>query len=86
MKRLLLAAVAACGLLAGCATWQVRVEGHVWQPIYPATCVDAGVVALYWTEFGWPAGLMITPLALLDLPFSLVSDTVCLPYDLVVWE
>jgi uncharacterized protein YceK len=71
----------------GCGTYMARcteVDVDVWGDLYPATQVDfftaAGVVA-------YDAPIAIIPAvwvcSLVDLPFSLATDTLLLPYDVI---
>jgi uncharacterized protein YceK len=67
-------------LTSGCATVcrgriKAQKEGG---PLYPATEADAKAFIS-----GEPR---VMPFAVLDLPFSLVFDTICLPYDLLMME
>lgn len=70
----------------GCATYGVRFDDST-QPTkrpYPATRVDCETVSFLCTEFDF--GFFISLPVIVDLPFSLVSDTVCLPYDLITMK
>lgn len=78
---------AALLLLSGCATAVMRgTEGSYGETLYPATQMDLEGAAYLCEdrrhggdEFHWLAVLPV-----LDMPFSLVSDTVLLPVDLAV--
>ena len=80
-----LAASVVLGCSCGCASMIVRVvDPEFGDQVYPATCLDAAGVAyltddLYNKGDEWH-GLVLLPL--IDLPFSLVTDTVLLPVDL----
>jgi uncharacterized protein YceK len=91
MKRMCIAAVVMATLaLAGCGTIAARTSGAN-ERIYPATSIDALCIrtgggnwendnpSLSSQIVGW--GIM-TPFWILDFPFSLVSDTVMLPFDI----
>ena len=79
--------------MTGCATVAARSSQHGEKQtsgVYPATRMDAGMIA---TPFDpdakdEPAGRRWgrCGLGLIDLPVSLISDTVCLPYDLLADE
>lgn len=81
------AAVLALLLLSGCATIVTRcTEASYGDELYPATQMDLEGAAYLCEdqrhggdEFHWLAVLPV-----LDMPFSLVSDTVLLPVDLAV--
>lgn len=67
----------------GCASYGVRFDDSA-QPTkrpYPATRVDCEAVSFLCTEFD--LGFLIALPVMVDIPFSLVSDTVCLPYDMI---
>jgi uncharacterized protein YceK len=51
--------------------------------IYPASVLDAGAGYAVFTGEIHPIFL---PCVLIDLPFSLVFDTLLLPYDVIVWD
>ena len=81
-------------LSSGCGTFVERfpLDSHPKPPIcYPATCFDGQLIAgpfipdNYETS-GFPklAGCML--IGIVDLPISLAIDTVCIPYDIYVWE
>lgn len=79
-----------CLLLAlsgtGCATYATRLErdGATYLKPYPATLLDVGTAWYMTTE--WDLGFLWFVPMMADLPFSLVSDTVCLPYDLITMK
>lgn len=79
-----------CLLLAlsgtGCASYGVRFDdGNTpTKRPYPATRIDCETVSFLCTEFD--LGFIIALPMMVDLPFSLVSDTVCLPYDLIAMK
>jgi uncharacterized protein YceK len=77
--------------LTGCGTIATRVGGGGRDASYPATKADAYVIStgggIYAAGdcnnglgpvMGW---LVIVPLHIVDLPVSLVTDTICLPFD-----
>lgn len=73
-------------LLQGCASvarFNVDYEEIIInQGVYPATKSDLGIFSASQEEH-WGSGLakMLTPFAIIDIPFSLITDTVMLPYD-----
>ncbi len=80
-------------LQVGCATVLVRSSKHEITPgPYPATRYDGRFIANGFTSDtrnGWTGDRMrardrvaILLLGLLDMPFSLVTDTLCLPVDI----
>ncbi|NCC49876.1 MAG: YceK/YidQ family lipoprotein [Spartobacteria bacterium] len=84
-------------LVTGCATVIVRSSPHEIAPgPYPATRFDLAFTKEYvsrdtrnaWTgdsvRFRDRAGVLT--LCVLDIPFSLVTDTVLLPVDLFTWD
>lgn len=84
--------LAGCGTIAGRQYPSLRAEPS--SPYYPATIMDGYVILLGTaglTSSGSrpdqipsrTAGLVMIPLGVLDLPFSLVTDTLLLPADLV---
>ncbi len=85
-----MAIFAAC---AGCASIAARSTTDVHRPhpkfVYPGTQIDAQWVVSPFDEKGQTSGIyagFAWPLAvagIVDFPFSLVLDTICLPYD--VW-
>lgn len=96
MKKLgrlaLVAALLACA--SGCASWMAKTSRKTDHPryVYPGTQMDlagmaGGVVILFGPAdpFGFmprSLGPFMFALTLVDLPFSLACDTICLPYDL----
>lgn len=84
-------------LQVGCATVLVRSSKHEITPgPYPATRYDGRFIANGFTSDtrnGWTGDRMrvrdrvaILFLGLLDMPFSLVTDTLCLPVDIFADE
>ena len=83
---------------SGCATTTCRIPGvnltgAVKEDLaagpYPAVQMNAGLVGFCATEGGGGStGLMILVSleTLLDLPFSFLFDTLCLPYDLWIYS
>ena len=86
-KTLFTTMLAGAMLLGGCATYEVRFadESTDFLKPFPATIFDAGTVAFMSDEWGFCGFLLALPYVV-DLPFSLVSDTVCLPYDLATMK
>lgn len=81
-------------LQLGCAIVLVRSSKHEMTPgPYPATRYDGRFIANGFTSDtrnGWTGDRMRTRdrvailfLGLIDMPFSLVTDTLCLPSDLI---
>lgn len=84
MKRFL-TFVLLVSLLSGCATYQTRLaddRGSSPQ-YYPATKADWEAIT-YLCE--WEFGFLIALPVCLDLPPSIVCDTVCLPADCWTWK
>ena len=95
MLRLLALAFGAC-LFAGCASFMAHNDYMTGEsqeppiPVYPGTVMDCGgivvgvtapVVAPFSEEIAvWH--VVFAPLALIDLPFSFVMDTLYLPSDI----
>ena len=82
--------IISCMLLNSCATHAVRVEDNKDVGIYPATYRDSAIIILSVTDaqiFGEPiyqTGLRPLMIAgsIIDLPVSLVTDTIFLPHDI----
>jgi len=66
-------------LASGCATIAVRFEGQrdKFPNVYPSTFSDVYEIHMICDYGWWYLGLPIV----FDIPVSLVTDTVCLPYD-----
>ena len=86
MKRFFIFATISAGTLLlgnGCASSVcigARIsDGNPQGEIFPATRMDAHVMGGLWDAGSW--AILIEPFALLDMPFSLVTDTLVLPYD-----
>ena len=82
MKTIL--AILILAMCCGCATYQVRFEGTDQSGYYPAMREDCRAIS-YFGDQSWD-GLFATlfaPCIILDMPFSIVSDTILLPCDLV---
>lgn len=71
MKRIFLLGVAAM-MLSGCGTILGRHDGAYAGGVYPATQFD-------WRAMTCSCGF--PPVFILDLPFSIVSDTIMIPWD-----
>lgn len=75
-------------ILQGCATavsLKPRLNGADY-PLYPATVIDAGFMiesAKGNSKIFPKPNYLVTVAACIDLPFSLIFDTVFLPYDLL---
>jgi uncharacterized protein YceK len=76
-------------LCSGCGTILVRTgaAADVKRP-YPATRVDAQVVSVWGEEhnsgdIGQEYFRLASPFFLVDFPVSLITDTLCLPWDLL---
>ncbi len=56
------------------------------EGIYPGVRCNAATLNAVWTKAD-PADsggrLFWTPILVVDLPFSIVADTICLPYDVL---
>ena len=77
-KLLALAAIVASVLFLGCATYDVRFGSTEMKKPYPAVRADWDAATYLLVEWSSPLSIF----TLIDIPFSFVSDTVCLPYDL----
>ena len=84
-------------LNAGCATIVIRtdISGSKPKGLYPATRADVtgtirycrGELDLFWSDAGSSRPNIIEKIlwatfATIDLPISIVTDTVCLPWDI----
>ena len=78
-----------CLCLSGCGTVLMREYPSLRAdefPYYPATCYDVSNIAeggaFYTTDrvIGW---LVIVPIHVIDLPISLVTDTLLFPADYI---
>jgi uncharacterized protein YceK len=67
------------GLLSGCAAISARIDDVGGGGPYIGVRGD-GYALAHPGESGDP---LLVPFCILDLPFSFVVDTLCLPYDLV---
>ena len=75
--------------LVGCSSLDHRIDGprYVYNPtVYPGLQEDLAMIKVstqgpkdWWMQEIWPLALTV---AVVDLPFSLGFDTICLPYDL----
>jgi uncharacterized protein YceK len=80
--------------LTGCGTFVARsgMLAAIGGPprYYPATCLDATIlvdlVVPEKTSGGFPVRLGRSCLGLLDMPISLVTDTLWLPFDIWAYE
>lgn len=75
---------ASIGLLSGCSTFAETFSENPHCPgslVYCGTRVDAYLISVATDE---DAGILraFWPIALIDLPFSVVADTLILPYTL----
>lgn len=74
-------------LLSGCATCYTRISKaspKVDEHLYPASRVDIGAIGMLCTFEELHGMWLLAPLPAVDLIPSVVTDTVCLPYD--VWK
>jgi uncharacterized protein YceK len=97
MKNIVTFLVLVC-LCSGCATATCRIPGvnltgavreDMAAGPYPAVQMNAGIVGFCATEGGGGGTGWMTVLSLgtmIDLPFSFVFDTLCLPYDLWMYH
>jgi len=80
-----------CLLISGCLSIGYRTDDDsgriVAEGIYPGVRVNTSTLYTVWT---YPVDsestsyrIFWTPILLVDLPFSAIVDTVCLPYDLL---
>jgi len=99
MKKIILNILIAVLLvnLSGCATSETRFDDYDSQltGIYPATVMNGAFIATCFTEDGVPFmtgsinGFLIFPILLgntIDLPISITSDTLFLPWDIYRWN
>ncbi len=75
MKTVLLPLVTGCAFLStgGCSSVMTHTGGH--QGYYPGTRADVTMIGS--DDTSWA----MTPLLIIDLPFSALLDTLLLPYD-----
>jgi uncharacterized protein YceK len=75
MKSVLLPIVTGCAFLSvsGCSSVMSHTGGH--QGYYPGTRADVSMISS--DDTSWA----MTPLLIVDLPFSALLDTLLLPYD-----
>ncbi|MDN5681457.1 MAG: YceK/YidQ family lipoprotein [Ewingella sp.] len=75
MKSVLLPLVTGCAFLSvsGCSSVMSHTGGH--QGYYPGTRADVSMISS--DDTSWA----MTPLLIVDLPFSALLDTLLLPYD-----
>lgn len=75
MKSVLLPLVTGCAFLSvsGCSSVMSHTGGH--QGYYPGTRADVSMISS--DDTSWA----MTPLLIIDLPFSALLDTLLLPYD-----
>jgi|YelNatPaOPRAMG01_1025707.scaffolds.fasta_scaffold28856_1 uncharacterized protein YceK len=95
MKRILLSSTLAVAvtMCSGCATMLTRDGGFPWMErhkrtaVYPAVCANGrfAVSPAVRDPEKWPGVLLTTPLACVDLPFSVLFDTILLPTDIAEW-
>lgn len=91
MKNLIQIAVliSLAAMETGCGTILARSDGGVWDSprLYPATQVNAEFLGVIGEEpnsgdIGQQLACAVSPLFLLDLPISIATDTLCLPFDI----
>jgi uncharacterized protein YceK len=73
--------VAMLTLCSGCGTILAHVDGSVTGPYSGVRC-DSHLIASVGKEHDMPVFPWIIPLSIFDLPLSLATDTLLLPYDL----
>ncbi|GEM_PF-1613524 len=69
-------------LISGCATMSRTTLREDKYPYYPATRENINMFKTF-SDAGFLEGLVTAPFVLVDLPFSIVFDTLFLPFDLV---
>ena len=68
--------------VTGCAAYDVRIEDHeegAFKQLYPATSLEAETALYLCSE--WQFGFIYAIPLMLDLPFSILTDTLCFPCD-----
>ena len=72
----------ACMLNSGCAT-SFRIQSQMPDGIYPATRLDVWIIPEMWHgNVGTFEAIWLTPVAIIDIPISIVTDTIRLPVDI----
>lgn len=71
-------------MLCGCAMLDVRFGNREAKRPFPATRYEWEGISYLCTE--WDGGFILAIPAFVDLPISIISDTLCLPYDLTKKE
>ena len=78
-------------IISGCATIQSRTDGlPILVPsgkvtkVYPAVVYDCK--ELYDIHWNYTYKIPSVVILIVDLPISIITDTILLPYDLIVWE
>jgi uncharacterized protein YceK len=83
MKRVL-AMILAAQLLTGCSTIISKTagddDGKFYSGVY-CQIESTGEINAIVHELGWPLGIVVATMILIDLPLSFVADTVYLPID-----
>jgi len=78
-------------LCGGCSTLETR-DGARSEKYYPATKMDFNRIGEGMSSSGDPGAmigglaLISVPLYIMDVPISLISDTICLPFDIFYKE
>lgn len=79
-------------LMTGCGTFLARRgDPHAASlpHVYPATYLSGTFVVAPWSEGGgldpMPYRLSLTAVGIVDTPISLLTDTLCLPFDAFLW-
>jgi uncharacterized protein YceK len=93
MKKMILM-LAMVPLLTGCGTFLARTpwrDEGILPRYYPATAVSGYCVAMPFmsedrTHKPWPQRTLVGMMGIVDLPISLVTDTICLPYDAFIYR
>lgn len=81
--RLIFFGLTLLGLCSGCGTILTHVDGQA--GVYSGVRADARLLSTIDDEsHDIPVFPWVIPMSIIDMPLSLVADTLCLPFDLAV--